>query len=403
MAEENVNENTSAPSGEPVEVGPGESFASFDELESLTASRSRAREAGKAGKIEKPEAPSKPVKKAGEVEPTEKAEKADDDSEDESVVGEDGKKPKVEKQAAPKVEGQKLVKIKNGEEETELPSTAKIPVKVNGKDEEVTLEDLRSNYTGKKVWSAEFGKLGKDKAAFTQERQVVIQQLGKAFDIGKTDPIGGLMKFAEMSGMDPGKWRQEFLASLNPVLEKRFEMSDAERRAEDAEAEAAYYRNQTQSRVQEETALAAEKRFETETRAKAQSSGIDDATFEQTYRELEALTQRGEYKPEAGYVTPDDVITMALYTTKYEAVETAMKDLGDIPQDQKQKFCTEFLPLAVAQKLTSEEVQAVVRETFGNVRAANLSRKVRKAQPTGTRAPAQPLNPSSDPMSFDDL
>lgn len=407
MADESpVNENTTETSG-PIEVKAGEMFSSFDELEGAKAVTDR--HAPKKGTPtppkpieEEPEHISDEAKEKARL----KAEKAPKEPKAKESKDPDSEKAQSDKDklAAAKLPAAKAIKIKNGEEETELPVTAKIPVKVNGEDKEVTLEELRNEYSGKQNWAKQFGELGTEKAKFMKEKEIVTSKLGEMFALSEKDPMAGLMKMAEMAGMDPLKYRQDFLTGLEPVLAKRLEMSDDQRRAEDAEAELAFYRNQTQSRTQRESEAQAYQAFESEITQRVQQAGLSNDSFRETYFSLEKLVQSGDYKPESGQLTPDDVIKVALTTQSFEVADAVMTEIaGDLPQELKQSFYAEFIPMAVAQKLSASEIKAVVQETFRDHKAANLSKKVRKNQPDLGKGPSAPRNPASEPVSFEDL
>ena len=391
------------PSG-PIEVGPGESFTNFDEMEAVTApKREPRREAVKDSPGDAPKTKAKADEKAGD----DGGEADETEADDEPAEKSDKKSESKEKSAddKSKEKSARTVKLKNGDIETELSTSAEVPVKVSGKIVNVKLEDLITNYSGHKNWSEQFGKLGEDKAKFTKEREIVVSRLGDMFTTMQKDPIAGLMKMAEMSGQDPMEWRRGFFKDLEPALAKRMEMSEAELRAADAEAELSYYRSEAQSKSEREREESAVKAFETETRNQIKQSGITDSQFEHTYNILERLVQSGEYKPEAGHLTPKDVIKVALTEQAFGHAETELTDVaGDLSPEEKQKFYSEFIPIAVEQKLTPEEIKLVVRDTFGNRKAANLSRKIRKNQ-TESNKPvrATTSNPMSDALTFDDI
>lgn len=398
VEEVSTNEST-VNTPEKIEVGPGEMFTSFDDLDNV---RNLEKTDNKPEKVVKKE--SKPEDKAGED--GEKPSKADKDQEKEAKETKpDAKKSEKDKLAQGKAEAKRTVKFKNGEEEAELPATAEVTVKVAGKEEVVKVEDLINNYSGKKAWSDEFGKLGAEKQRFKQERDIVIGKLGEMFETAKQDPMAGFMKMAEMAGMDPMQWRKDFLDALNPVLEKRMEMTDAERRAADAEAEAAYYRSQTQSRLQSEQQEREFREFEAKVTQMVASAGLTNQEFEVGYQNLMQAVQQGLYKPRNGEIGPEDVVRVVQTEKVLTAAESALEDLGlSLEESQKEKFFAEFIPMARDKRLSAQDIKEVVKLTFGDMKAATLSKKIRKSQPEKvTQAAARAVNPGSDPLTFDDL
>lgn len=400
--EQSVNEQTADVQPDHIEVNPGESFASFDELE---GAKSRAERNGQiadkpaTGKEAKEAKPAKPKEKSGDKKGEELSQDDDKEGEKEAKPGEKDKLAQGQAKAA------RTIKLKNGDEETELSAAAEVPVKINGQEQLVKIDELISNYSGKKAWSDEFGKLGAEKNKFKQERDIVVRQLGQMFEVSKTDPIAGLMKMAELAGMDPMKYRQDFLAAMQPALEKRLEMSDAERRAADAEAEASFYRSQTQSRAEQEKQHADFQAYEAKVLSQLQAEGLTRDQFESTYQALAQAVQSGQYRPKSGELTFEDVTEVAATQQKLEATEQALEEIGvTLTEQEKDKFLATFIPWARREKMSAGLVKETLSEYFKDQKASNLSRKVRKSQPERvTQAAARPRNPAVEPMSFDDL
>jgi hypothetical protein len=371
--EQSVNEQTADIKPDHVDVSPGESFASFDDLESAKQSAVRNQQLGE--KTEQKKGASEP--KAAKSQQKSQDKKGDEDGlesdeTDEKAEPEKGAKDKL---AQGEVKAARTFKLKNGDQETELSAAAEVPVKINGKEELVKFEELVSNYSGKKAWSDEFGKLGAEKQRFKQERDVVMSKLGEMFEVSQKDPISGLMKMAELAGMDPMKYRQDFLTALQPALEKRLEMSDAERRAADAEAEAAFYRSQTQSRQAEEQQRAEYSKFEATVRSQLQAEGVSDQEFESTYQALAEAVQTGRYKPQSGQLTVEDVLNVAATEKHLAASDSAIEELGiDLSDDEKDKFLRQLIPMARREKMSPSLVKETVKEFFSDRKAANLSR-----------------------------
>lgn len=397
MGTEAVNETVSGLENETIDVGPGETATSFDDLMSA---RTRAEET-----VSKSKTQEKPVEKKDKKEAASESDDASDEPDDSKER--DAKEPKAAKSSKELKPGEKpakVFKIKAGDQETELPATAQVPVTVDGKEELVTLEQLRADYSGKKSWSNEFGKLGAEKQKFKQERDMVMSKLGEMFQASQKDPIQGLMKMAEMAGMDPVQYRKDFLEAINPLLEKRLEMSDAERRAADAEVEADFYRSQTQSRLESERQEREFRDFETQVTRQIEAAGVTKDQFESTYRMLAMAAQNGEFSPKSGQITVEDVLNVAATESYLSASDEAFEEIGlKLDDSEKDKFLAKLIPMARSSKMSPKIVKETVKEFFKDRKASNLSQKVRASQPkTASKAPAA-KNFASEPMTFDDL
>jgi len=91
----------------------------------------------------------------------------------------------------------------------EIPLTATIPVKVNGKIKDIPISALTEDYSGKEVIKQHFAKskqeraqFENEKAAFFAESEALEGKLKKATEQLKTNPFGALEALAEISGAD---------------------------------------------------------------------------------------------------------------------------------------------------------------------------------------------------------
>ena len=392
-----VNETVSGLENETIEVGPGETATSFDDL---SAARSRAEESVKSSSGPDKSKEKDKKKSDDETDPESGDDKPQKDKDQDAKTAKAAKDDKLKAGEKPP----KVYKIKAGDTETELPATAQVPVTVDGKEELVTLEQLRADYSGKKSWSNEFGKLGAEKQKFKQERDTVMSKLGEMFQGSQKDPIQGLMKMAEMAGMNPVQYRKDFLEAINPLLEKRLEMSDAERRAADAEVEADFYRSQTQSRLESERQEREFRDFEAQVTRQIEAAGVTKDQFEATYSILAKAAQSGEFVPRSGSITVEDVLNVAATESYLSASDEAFEELGlKLEDSEKDKFLAKLIPMARSSKMSPKIVKETVKEFFKDRKASNLSQKVRASQPKAAPKATAPKNFASEPMTFDDL
>lgn len=207
----------------------GDAAPSFDALESLLGDSSPKVEV----EAEAPKTEEKQEVSASSVEKTEKvveAPKEEKVEEKQDVSAEE----KVEADPAEDVSGVKSVKFKVGPRgrEVEIPMDAKITVPVNGKDEEVTLEELRKDYSGRTDWTRKYTDLDKDRQAFNADREQTEQDLSsiltKAYQ--DKDPAGAILQMAQIANLDPAPLYDAFQqAVIGPDLEKFLNMTDMER------------------------------------------------------------------------------------------------------------------------------------------------------------------------------
>lgn len=408
MSEVEMNESTTeTPVADKIEVMGGELPVSFDELETIHSYHHEKAKSAKEPKQEKSEKKAEGKNsgkesgaKTGEAKKGKEAEVDEKDQDDEELVeGDSSKASAKSKEEKPQA---KTIKAKAGDQELELSLATMVPAKVDGKEVEVSLEELRNNYAGKVAWSTEFSKLGTEKKKFSDERNAVNAALGEIFELSKKDGVASLMKMAELTGLDPIKWRKDFMDSLIPALESYAQMDETERKAAEAEFERNYYRGQLESQSKRQQEEQSFKQFQTHVAQLQQTHQIDPAKFEKTFFELEALQKEGSLKTE---ITPEFVVEIVKSERVYDAVSEVCTELN-LPKEQKDMIFKDLSEIATRNpELTANDLKEIARDVWGMTKAKNLSRKMQKSgrAETVVKAKAQPKNPGHEAITFDDL
>lgn len=395
------NENTADIQPTIEQSGSG-GFASFDELEAVDRYKEREKEASQS----KEKADAKPKENAKEPKANENKSKkqpketsGDEESEDDSESSEDEAGIETKAAAAPK-----LVKAKVGDKEIDLDLGAMIPVTINGKPGEATLEDLRNNYAGKVAWDARFSQLGHKEQAFEKIKGQFTEQAREWFALSKVDGMQALMKMAEMNGEDPITWRKNFMEKLMPGLEKYRDMTDDERAQADRDFELEQLKRENESHRRSKEEQAAISALTSKVESLQQTHQIDSETFAVTFNRLEGLQAKGQLK---GEITPELVAQTVVSGRLYDSIESAFTELNlNVEESVKEKMTSDLMAVASNNPdLTPQDLKEIAMEVWGKTKAQNLSRKLAKTQgDPQKKAKARPtLNPMSEPISFDDL
>jgi hypothetical protein len=220
-------ENTAVTSDATTSLGAG-SEASFSDIEAITERQAKA----------KPEpAPKRPVK----VEPKEPAENRESKERAPTPAKpaakpavKDGTKPDAplsEVESSGEAKPAKRYKAKDGESVLELSGSATIPVIVDGKEIEIQLEDLRSNYSGKVVYDKKFAEVDRDRKAIEAQRTELNTLVSTLYDkvTKENDGEAAFDFLAELTGSDPVQLKIGMLKDQYKQLLPLFEMSEPER------------------------------------------------------------------------------------------------------------------------------------------------------------------------------
>lgn len=379
-----VNTNTAAVS-EPISSGGGEAPVSWDQLESVSnykaeSAKLEAKEEIKAEKEAKKELGVKESgKEAKESKATEKAAKSSE-----------------EKSKEAKAEIKRL-KLKHADQELDIPLDIQVPVKVDGKTENVTLQEALSRYSQQKHLDKLYQDYKKDKSSFDSERTKMNQTLERVSDllVNKKDIRGFIELVAEPLGLDPSQVYQDMREKLESQFEEAQALSPEERKAKSLEEELSYYRTKQEAARQQKLQEQEMQTLESKVQTVLESSKMDKASFVKAYDELVSLGFKAED------LSPEQI---GAYYRNMQTITLIEQRLGEKnPELAKDPKTIERLSeLAIQTKATPEEIEAVIEELYSSDADRKLAKKINKSlAKAASQTPVK--NPGKDPMFFDDI
>lgn len=305
----------------------------------------------------------KAIKEDGEKKETPKKEKKeekfdDEDEEDEEEEVEEEKvatsEPAEETDSEDKPKSK--LRLRMGGDLYNVDSSATLPVKIDGKVEEINVQELINNYSGKTAWDKKFTEIGKekkqlefDKAQVNARNNKLTEHVNNAIaplkDPNK-NPLDSLLYLVEMSGEDPYTAYRRIMEANLEELSSLMDMSETERelhfhkKKDELHGKVA---RQRQAKTQEED------------------------RFNQ-------LTQKVEKLRQAHNVSEDEFVDAS------EELETAFKDSGldvdSITEEQVVDFASLKPHIAKVKELVVPYVDNISEEKYGDV-VAQLSRFLR--------------------------
>lgn len=388
---------------------PDETIETFDNLDTTQ---------GQLKNIEDQE------EKIGEDEDKDAAKEESESKEDESKPdGKDGgkeeetpAKEEKEEEEKPKFEGKTFKLFKDGQK-IEVPMDATIRTKVNGKNEIVTIEELRNNYSGKQAWDKKMPELAEKEriieaknAELTRVQQTLRSNLeGTRSDLIKAleengNPLDAMNKIVDMLGVDSYDFNKAVFSSMLDQLSELQQMDEAEQEAFWLRKQNAHINSKHESLAeQNKQAKAREERIASIDRMR-EARGVSEEDFVSAYKEL---------SQQAENVTPEQAIEYAVNLPLLQTAEECLKPYEDQLSDDE--FDSMMAKVAQAMKndrsITKDDVVMYLAEVYQVEDLVNtVNRKADKmeAGKDETKQAAKAIsqhdlysNPSYE--SFDDL
>lgn len=385
-----------------LELNAASGPVSFDELEQVTKEAKRAKALkAKESKDEKSIDLSSDTDKGKKAESKEKT--SNDKNEDPSK-----KLEKQEKENDQNLEkARKMIKAKLKESEFDLDEEATIPVKINGKEELVSVKELMGNYSGKVAWDKKFTELSKkekDIKGLESRAQQASNNFKGLFE--EKDETVRMFKMAQMAGVDPVQYRQKFLDDNIKLLENWYAMSDDERKADALAYEAKYYKYRADTLENSTKQQQAQREQLAQLEKIRASHQIDEDTF-QTFQDQAHQAVKDGVLDES-FLKPEKVAELIQKDRIWNAVESVLENIK-LPwsEEEKGKRLLKLVEDSHQMGFKPEEVAEFVVETYGSPKnkkdLVNQIKQEREEFLSGKKPVQQAKTTKNEALFFDDM
>jgi hypothetical protein len=246
--------------------------------------------------------------------------------------------------------------MKMGDELFNVASDATFKVKVDGKSEEVPLQELINNYSGKTAWDKKFTEIGKEKKevqfeknTLEREKQVLKNHINNALTPikdPKKNPMDSLLYLVEMSGEDPYNAYRRIMESNLDELGKLLDMTEVERELYFHKKKDELYSNVARKR---------------------QAAQTEEQTFKQAVQKVDQLRQTYN-------VSEDDFVDASEELD--DIYESAGLDVNKITEEVVVDYASLRPHIAVIKELVAPYEENISEDKYGDV-VAELSRYLR--------------------------
>lgn len=349
---------------------------------------------------------SSPAEEHQEPAPIEQAEAMP--GETDGTPGPDGTPPqaKPEVPAAPKA---KTYKTKLGEQDIELPGDAKFTVPVDGKQVEVTFEDLKKDYAGRTEWNVRYQELANEKRGLESTKRDYetdrTQMRGQVTNIYRAvmdekNPLKAFQLLAETMGAENPL--QYAIEARNQIVQQYGQAEPEALKQHDIQAENEYLRqqaNQARQGLQQTQNLQ---------QLKSRMDGMLERVGAKSLEHIEALDKlHKEVLASPNYTPqqkedPDFLGNLYVQRQRMDKVKASLDSLGS-ELDNKEAAIKHLSTVAEQNPdLSVDDLKDIAREVFWNKTAKSLSRKVQKTAAVKAQAPGFKL-PKKEVLTFDDM
>lgn len=345
MSEDSTNPNVDTSGEESVDSGFGETAAvSFDDMESIMDSAEGATEVEAAPKEES--------------------------NSDEEDVSSDTQEDEVSAEAE-----LKLIKAMRGEDGYDIPEDAMFTQKVNGVEEQVSIKDLLSDYSGKTDWTRKYSELGAERQELKKSQFEFDTRVNTFVEKAKESKIDALAYLAETAGADPAEFIREFKQGLIPDLEEYMGMSQTERELYDRNQELDIIKKSKETQATIETTRQEQARLQEQVETQLQELGIEQQDYAAAYdRLVESNTLPSDQ------IGPEAVAQWIGLENRVKLVDSTLMEIDSNLADDV-ALIEDLVRTSLQGGLDEQATMEVIKEMYGQTskEAQSASNKVRQS------------------------
>jgi hypothetical protein len=271
-------------------------------------------------------------------------------------------------------------------------------VKIDGKEEDVSIDDLKANYSGKVAYDKKFNEFDKQKKQFAVEKQEIEGYVSQFRKVAQEENMLEAAKYlGTFSGKAPHEIVNELIQALTPELERRELLTEEEMSLENME------RNQ---KFQQEKLESDRNNFEAEQRNSALNSKINEVMtnhrisgdeWETAVKELDARL------PQDQALTPELVGEFVSYNKASGRADSVLKSFDNGKHAENSEIGDALKDIIMDNPdFNDEDLLDIMKESFSEPERKQVEEKL-----SDKVSPGNNINDSvseiQTPLSWDDI
>lgn len=366
---------------------------------------SKADDKGKVIKEDKEDSEEESDEEESEEDESEEEDKEEEDKEEEKEEKEE------EKEEKPKKDSKKL-RIRMGDELYNIDSDATVKVKVDGELQDVPVQELINNYSGKTAWDKKFTEIGKEKkvlesekASLTTQKQELMTHVQKAIDPLKdpnANPLDSLMYLVEISGQDPYTAYRRIMEANLEEISTLMDMTETERELHFHKKKDELHSSIARKRQEAQTKEQAFKQAVQKVDQLRQSFNVSEDDFVDASEELERIYS--EAKLDVNSITEEAIVDYASLKSHIATVKELIAPYEDNISETKYGEVVATLSRHLRDgKADVETVKQILKRNYSvEEDVKELNTKVYQKQGSKPKSKVSKESEPSGLESFDD-
>lgn len=187
------------------------------------------------------------------------------------------------------VEGSSIIDISS------LADDAKIKVKVDGEEQEITLKEYKNGISGEKAIAKRFSEFDRKEKEFKQQIDEVNQYIAELGNTLKNKSVvEGLYQIGELNNIPPHVIKEALIKEIAPELDRRLGLTDEELHLEVQKEELEYNKKRLESESKQQKAKQAQEELQNSITKIRETHAISESEWNEAFSSLDSKLPENE-------------------------------------------------------------------------------------------------------------
>jgi len=273
-----------------------------------------------------------------------------------------------------------------------------IEVKIDGKTEEVSLQDLKNNYSGKVAYDKKFSELDTERTAYKKEIDDINKYVTELGDtMTSKSMLEGYYKVGEMVNIPPHVIKAQLIKELVPEIDRLRDLSQPEIDLEHQRAENEYLTTKYEADKNKTAAEQASSELQSKIDSVRANHNVEQEEWDKAFKHLD------ETLPPADVITPELMENAIIDSRISLRAEKALSEFEATLSEDAEVVASLKNIMKENPDFDDNDIKEILDQSYNKPKEQAIAQKIEKKVDKQPLKPKQELEEYGDDMSWDDL
>lgn len=254
-----------------------------------------------------------------------------------------------------------------------------IEVKIDGEIQKVSLDELKSNYSGKVAWDKRFSEIDQERKQISAERDSLQEEINSVnqyvSELGEkmknVSMMEGLYEIAALNNIGPHQVKHALIAEILPEINRMAEMDPAAIELEFSRQELEYQKSMQQKEQERFSAQQAQRELQDQINSVLTKYDIEMDEYKEAEKFLSAR------KDEVGEVTPELVGDYVVFAKAESRAENLLTNFDSGKHSGNNEVMNGLIDIVLQNpSFTDDDINEILEDVLGKAQQEVAKQKV---------------------------